>query len=118
MDKIKRGDIVFVQNYYKEPHGSIICGNRPAVVIQNDIGNEHSSTLIVAYLTSQIKRLDLPSHVVLQWYPGLTRDSMIAAEQIATISKEDVTAIFDHLREEDMVRMDKAVKSALGLEAA
>ena len=115
MVRFKRGDIVYVENPLQENHGHVSCGNHQAVVIQNDIGNEHSSNLIVAYLTSQMKRLELPTHVVLQHYEGL-RTSMLQAEQLATIDKMDVTAYINHLRPEDVVRVDKALISSLGLE--
>ena len=49
---IVRGDIIFVENPLQEWHGHVICGNHPAVVIQNDIGNEHSDNLIVAYIAN------------------------------------------------------------------
>ncbi len=111
----ERGDIVYVENPLQEPHGHVSCGNHPAVVIQNNVGNAHSANLIVAYLTSQIKRLELPTHVVLQHYDRL-KPSMLLAEQIATIDKTDVTEYIGHLRPEDMVRVDKALISSLGLE--
>ena len=115
MSDYKRGTIVFVENPQKAPHGSVVCGNRPAVIIQNDTGNEHSNTLIVVYLSSQMKRLDMPTHVVLQWYPGLKKTSVVQAEQIATISKADVIGVVDHLRKEDLVRVDKAIMASLAL---
>lgn len=49
--EIKRGDIVFVENPNKKPHGHVVCGNHPAVVIQNNKGNEHSTNIIVAFIT-------------------------------------------------------------------
>ncbi|MDD3238536.1 MAG: type II toxin-antitoxin system PemK/MazF family toxin [Lachnospira sp.] len=113
--EIKRGDIVFVDNPQQTPHGNVVCGNHPAVVIQNDAGNEHSNNLIVAYLTSQLKRLELPTHVVIQWYQGLKKVSVVQAEQLATISKEDVISVIDHLRMEDMVRVDKALVASLAI---
>ena len=51
MGDFKRGDIVFVDNPIKKLHGHVVCGNHPAVVIQNQAGNDHSGNLIVAYLT-------------------------------------------------------------------
>lgn len=113
---IRKGDIVFVDNPFQSPHGAVICGSRPAVVIQNNKGNEYSNNIIVAYLTSQLKRIEMTTHVILQWYPGLKKTSMVQAEQIATISKSDVTCVIDHLRPEDQVRVDQAIKASLALE--
>ena len=113
--EIKRGDIIFVENPQKEPHGHVVCGNHPAIVIQNNAGNEHSHNIIIAYLTSQMKRLELPTHVVIQHYSGLRKASVVLAEQLATIAKEDVISIIDHLRPEDMVRVDNALLASLGL---
>ena len=49
MSDFNRGDIVFVENPMQTPHGHVVAGNHPAVVIQNDAGNEHSNNLIIAY---------------------------------------------------------------------
>lgn len=111
----KRGDIIFVVNPLQEQHGHVICGNHPAVVIQNQRANESSPNLIIAYVTSQLKRVEFPTHVVIQWYDEL-KPSMILAEQLTTISKGDVLGYVTHLREEDMVRLDKALKASLELE--
>ena len=113
--EIRRGDIIFVDNPHQKPHGHIVCGNHPAVVIQNDAGNEHSHNIIIAYLTSQMKRLELPTHIVIQHYPGLRKASVVLAEQLATISKGDVISVIAHLRDEDMLRVDKALIASLGL---
>ena len=113
---IKRGDIIMVDNSsYKEPHGNLIYGVHPAIVIQNNSGNKHSNNLIVVFASSKIKRLDLPTHVLLQWYEGLKKPTVVQAEQIATISKDDVMSIVDHLREEDMKRVEQAIITSLEL---
>ena len=70
MSDFNRGDIVFVENPMQTPHGHVVAGNHPAVVIQNDAGNEHSNNLIIANITSQLKRVKVPTYVVLQWYGG------------------------------------------------
>ena len=111
----QRGDIVFVSNPLQEPHGHVTAGDHPAVIVQNQAGNEHSPNLIVAYMTSQLKRVGMPTHVVLQWYDGL-KPSMVQAEQLATSDKEDVLAYVTHLRDEDMVRLNKALRASLELE--
>lgn len=117
MEEITRGSIIFVENPLQENHGNVCVRNHPAVVIQNNLGNEHSSNLIIAYVTSQLKRMEMKTHVVLQWYSGLKKVSMVQTEQIATISRDtDVLAVVDHLTEEDMKRVDKALLASLGLE--
>lgn len=96
------------------PNGSVQCFDRPAIVLQNNKGNVSSPTLIVAYLTSQIKRTDLPTHVVLQHYPGLSKRSMVLLEQVDTISKDDVTDVINHLDIEDVVRVNNGLLISLG----
>ena len=118
MGDFKRGDIVFVDNPIKKPHGHVVCGNHPAVVIQNQAGNDHSGNLIVAYLTSQLKKLELPTHIVLQHYSGLRKVSVLQAEQLATIDKCDVISVTDHLTDADMARVDQALLASLGLEVS
>ena len=115
MSEFLRGDIVFVENPIQTPHGHVVAGNHPAVVIQNNVGNEHSGNLIVAYLSSQLKKLELPTHVVLQHYAGLRKVSVLQAEQLATIDKGDVISIVDHLTDNDMARVDQALAASLGL---
>lgn len=115
---VKRGDIVFVENPYKKPHGHLICGNHPAVVIQNNMGNEHSCNVIVAYITSSLKRLEMPTHIVIQHYEGLRKVSVVQTEQIVTLDKGDIISVIDHLTEADMARVDTALKASLGLEVS
>ncbi len=114
MSEFKRGDIIFVENPIQDPHGHIVSGNHPAVIIQNQTGNVFSGTLIIAYISSQLKKLNMPTHVVLQWYPGLKKVSVVQTEQLATINKEDVFSVVDHLKEEDMKRVDKALLTSIG----
>ena len=92
----------------------VVRGNHPAVIIQNQMGNDHSPTLIVAYLTSQLKRVEMTTHVLLTWYEEL-KPSMIQAEQLATIDKRAVLGYITHLRTEDMVRLDRALMASLGM---
>lgn len=117
MTTFRRGDVVFVDNTNTEeaPKNHVVHGNHPAVIVQNQMGNDHSPNLIVAYLTSQMKRLEMKTHVPITWYDGL-KPSMIQAEQLATIDKSSVLGYITHLRDEDMVRLDKALIASLGLE--
>ena len=115
--EFKRGDIVFVENVNStaEEDTHVVRGNHPAVIIQNQMGNDHSPTLIVAYLSSQLKRVEMKTHVLLTWYDEL-KPSMIQTEQLATIDKRAVLGYITHLREEDMVRLDRALLASLGMD--
>jgi mRNA interferase MazF len=111
--ELTRGSIVFVRN--ERASGHVVRGVHPAVVIQNNIGNKYSPTVIVCFLTSKLKRLDLKTHVVLQHYDNL-RTSIVKAEQMATIDKSEILSVVTKLRPEDMDRVDTAVRVSLGLE--
>ncbi|MEG1870227.1 MAG: type II toxin-antitoxin system PemK/MazF family toxin [Oscillospiraceae bacterium] len=112
-DQLTRGTIVFVKN--GSGSGSVMSGNHPAVIIQNDIGNKYSPTVIVCYLTSQLKRLDMKTHVLLQHYDNM-KVSVVQAEQIVTINKSDILSVVTKLRQEDITRIDNAVRVSIGLE--
>lgn len=113
----RRGDIIFVENpNMDEKHKNhVVHGNHPAVIVQNQMGNEHSPNLIIAYLTSKIKRLEMKTHVLITWYDGL-KPSIIQTEHLATIDKNMVLGLITHLRNEDMIRLDHALMASLGLE--
>lgn len=110
-----RGTVVFVKN--NQSNGHVMKGTHPAVIIQNNIGNKHSPTVIVCYLSSKLKRLDMKTHVLLQHYDNMTT-SVVQAEQIATINKTDILSVVTHLRPEDIARLDAAVLVSIGLEAS
>ena len=119
MDNVKnnitRGTVVFVEDVNRSSKGHVMKGKHPAVVVQNDKGNQYSPTLIVCYLSSQLKRLDLQTHVLLQHYKKL-KLSVVQTEQMATIDRSDVLDVVEQLRPEDMARIDAAIKYSLGLE--
>ncbi|WKY49089.1 type II toxin-antitoxin system PemK/MazF family toxin [Eubacteriaceae bacterium ES3] len=114
-NEITRGTVVFVKN--RQANGHVMMGNHPAVIIQNNKGNMFSPLIIVCYLSSQIKRLEMKTHVLLQHYDNL-KTTVVQAEQIATINKTDILSIVTKLRPEDMIRVDTAIKVSLGLEAS
>lgn len=115
--EFKRGDVVFIENPLQgtDAGDHVVRGNHPAVVIQNQRGNDYSPNLIVAYLTSQIKRVEMKTHVLLTRYDEL-KTSMIQAEQLATVDKSAVLGYITHLRDEDIVRLDKALLVSLGMD--
>lgn len=93
---IKWGDVVFV-DFTDNSRDSEQNGIRPAIIIQNDKGNEHSPTTIVASITSQEKRY-LPTHVMVKPYQsGLNKVSTILMEQIRTIDKSRIISKVGHI---------------------
>jgi len=109
----KKYDIVYVKEQ-GSGRGSVQMFARPAVVLQNDVGNRFSPTTIVALMTSKIKREDLPTHVVLDDYKCSKR-SMVLLEQVMTISKTDIVNKIDQLRPKDRVKVDTALLVSLGI---
>ena len=89
--EIRFGDVVWV-DFGENSIGSVQKGKRPAVVIQNDIGNKFSPTSIVVPITSAIKKLNMPCHKLLRCTKenGLTEDSMVLGEQVQVVSKTDI----------------------------
>ena len=109
-----RGDIYYAN---MEPHvGSEQGGERPVVVLQNDTGNKYSPTLIIATLTSRVdKKRHLPTHVLLDHNPGLKVPPIVQLEQIFTIDKRRVQRFAGQVSEEEMNRIEKAIKVSLGM---
>ncbi len=89
MKEMMRGQIYYAD--LSSGVGSEQSGRRPVLVIQNDIGNNYSTTLIVAAITSQISKKKLPTHVEISKEYGLEKDSVILMEQIRTIDKRRIT---------------------------
>ena len=110
--KFQRGDIYFVR--LDNRTGSEQSGTRPAVILQNDVGNSCSPTLIVATLTSKTeKKATQPTHCLVE--PEGLEPSIVQAEQIFTIDKSRVKRFVGHLTPEEMRRVDDAVKISLAL---
>ena len=106
--KFQRGDIFFTR--FDNAIGSEQSGNRPAVVLQNDVGNFYSPTLIVATLTSKAtKKYTQPTHCLLV-NEFLSVPSIVQAEQIFTVDKSRVLKFLGHLTPEEMSRVDDAVR--------
>lgn len=95
--------------------GSEQGGIRPVLVIQNDVGNRHSPTVIVLAITGQVNKARLPTHVpVPAGENGLQKDSVILAEQIRTLDKRRLREHIGTLSPELMERVSNAVKISLG----
>lgn len=110
-----RGDIYLVA--LGAHFGSEQGGCRPVLVVQNNIGNLHSPTLIVAPITSRThKKANQPTHFALSGVENLTSPSMVLAEQILTIDKSRVIKYLGKVSEEQMQSIDKAIMVSLGLD--
>lgn len=89
---------------------------RPVLVIQNDIGNRFSPTVVIAAITAQIQKAKLPTHIEIDAKTyGFDRDSVILLEQIRTIDKQRLTDKITHLDAELMEQVDEALQISLGL---
>ena len=107
--KVKRGQIYYAD--LSPVIGSEQGGMRPVVIIQNDIGNAHSPTTIVACVTSIQTKRKLPTHVDIP----LFKDSIILAEQIKTIDKRRLKNLIAEVGVDTMAQVDKAIKISLGV---
>lgn len=111
---VKRGDIFYGD--LSPVIGSEQGGVRPVLVVQNDIGNKYSPTVIVAAITSQINKAKLPTHIELTADSyGITKDSVILMEQIRTIDKKRLKEKIGHLSDELMQQVDMALQVSFGL---
>ncbi len=96
--------------------GSEQGGVRPVLIIQNDVGNKYSPTVIIAAITSHIKKAKLPTHVELSAEKyGLEKDSVVLLEQVRTIDKQRLQQKVTDLDDAIMTRVDEALKISLGL---
>ena len=111
---VTRGDIVWVKMGGNKI-GSEQGGTRPAVVIQNDIGNKYSPTIIIAFITSQLSKRKMPTHVLLGKNEGLEKESIMLGEQIATIDKIRITGYIGRVQSEKMEEINNAIKISLGV---
>ncbi len=111
---VKRGDVFFAD--LSPVVGSEQGGIRPVLVIQNDIGNRFSPTIIIAAITAQIQKAKLPTHVEIDAKTyGFDRNSVILLEQIRTIDKQRLTDKITHLDDEMMSKVNDATQISLGL---
>lgn len=105
--EIKKGDV-----YYASLNpivGSEQDGERPVVVVQNNLANKHSPTIIVVPITTVLKRMELPTHIPISKNRFLKKDSMILVEQIRAIDKKRLKAYLGHLKPEQMKLVDNAI---------
>lgn len=111
--EIKKGDV-----YYASLNpivGSEQDGERPVVVVQNNLANKHSPTIIVVPITTVLKRMELPTHIPISKNRFLKKDSMILVEQIRAIDKKRLKAYLGHLKPEQMKLVDNAIVNVFEL---
>ena len=111
--KVHRGDIYYV-DFGNQP-GSAVHGIRPAMIVQNDVGNRHAPTIIVAAITTEIKKTRQPTHVLLGTQFGLPQESMLMLEQLATIDKTMLENFVGTADAEFMKKVDRALSVSVGV---
>jgi len=111
--KIRRGDIFYAN--LDPVVGSEQGGERPVLIIQNDKGNQHSPTVIVAAVTSRVnKKKSLPIHIPIEC-AALAKDSIALLEQIRTIDKQRLTEYVGRASSESMEQIDKSFLLSVGV---
>ena len=111
---IKRGDIYYAD--LSPVIGSEQGGLRPVLIVQNDVGNKYSPTVIAAAITSRMGKAKLPTHIdVVGTEVGLAKDSVILLEQIRTIDKKRLKEKMGHLDDDTMRNVNDAIGVSFGL---
>ena len=110
---IKRGDIFYAD--LSPVIGSEQNGIRPVLILQNDTGNRHSPTVVIAAITGKPKKTKLPTHYMLPAMRGLYIPSVVLLEQIRTIDKSRLQTYIGTLDEITMKGVDRAFTVSLGL---
>lgn len=111
---VKRGDIYYAD--LSPVVGSEQGGVRPVLIIQNDVGNKYSPTVIAAAITSRINKAKMPTHIELSAAEyGLNKDSVVLLEQIRTIDKKRLREKIGRLDNELMDKVNNALSISFGL---
>lgn len=111
---IKRGDIFYAD--LRPVVGSEQGGVRPVLIIQNDMGNRHSPTVICAAITSKMNKAKLPTHVEITADKyGIVKDSVILLEQVRTLDKSRLRERVCHLDDDILKKIDQALLISLAL---
>ena len=112
--QVKRGDIFYAD--LSPVVGSEQGGVRPVLIVQNDVGNRFSPTVIAAAITSRHDKADLPTHIpVHAATTGLTRDSIVLLEQVRTLDKHRLREHMGRLDAAGMEQVDRALSISFGL---
>ena len=112
---MRRGDVYYAD--LRPVIGSEQGGIRPVLIIQNDVGNKHSPTVICAAITSKMNKAKLPTHIELnaRLY-DMDKDSVVLLEQLRTIDKQRLKDTVCHLDGDIMRRVNRALKVSLELD--
>lgn len=114
---VKRGDIFYAD--LSPVVGSEQGGLRPVLIIQNNVGNHFSPTVIVAAITAKIQKPKMPTHVgLIAKVDGVERNSVVLLEQIRTIDKQRLKDKVTQLSVEKMMQVDRALTVSVGLDVA
>ena len=112
---IKKGDLYFAD--LSPVTGSEQGGIRPVLVVQNDVGNKFSPTIIVAAITSRRNKADLPTHVEIEADGnGLSKNSVVLLEQLRTIDKRRLRERIGTIDKTRLPEVDEALSVSLGIE--
>jgi len=113
--EIVRGDIYYAD--LSPVIGSEQGGIRPVLVVQNNVGNKHSPTIVVAAITSKATtKANLPTHIRLAAVSGLEKDSLVLLEQIRTIDRRRLREYIGRLDEKKMKQIDSALAVSIGID--
>ena len=113
MDMVKRGDLYYAD--LSPVVGSEQGGVRPVLIVQNNVGNKYSPTIIAAAVTSQLDKAKLPTHIALEAGKyGLPKDSVVLLEQIRTLDKRRLKEKIGELPLNMMTRVNEALLVSLG----
>ncbi len=116
MNGVRRGDIYYAD--LSPVIGSEQGGVRPVLIVQNDVGNKYSPTVIAAAITSRTDKASLPTHIdISAYHTGLSRSSVVLTEQIRTLDKRRLRERIGHLDEHSMGIIDEALSVSFGLTA-
>lgn len=110
---IRRGDLFYAD--LDPVVGSEQGGIRPVLVIQNDVGNYFSPTVVAAAITSRKAKNSLPTHILLENVPGLAPTSLLLLEQLRTIDRKRLRGYIGRISKEKMLEIDAALAISIGI---
>ena len=110
---IRRGDLFYAD--LNPVVGSEQGGIRPVLVIQNDVGNYFSPTVVAAAITSRKAKNSLPTHILLENVPGLAPTSLLLLEQLRTIDRQRLRGYIGRISKEKMLEIDAALAISIGI---
>lgn len=110
---IRRGDLFYAD--LNPVVGSEQGGIRPVLVIQNDVGNHFSPTVVAAAITSRKVKNSLPTHILLENVPGLAPTSLLLLEQLRTIDRKRLRGYIGRISKEKMLEVDAALAISIGI---